>query len=361
LGGGSREDDHGMSFLRPTLEALAQRVQNDFVRHLALKTPILRRSMVGVLSRVVAGAVHGLHGHLVWASKQMFPDVSDVDFLERQAAMYGIGRKAAAFAAGPIRFTGTNGTAIPLGTVIQRADGQQYRTTAAGSISSGTATIQAVAVTAGAAGNAAANDAVALVSPITGVATAALVGTGGLTNGADAESTESLRARVLSRLREPPLGGAEGDYVNWALAVPGITRAWVYPLELGPGTVTVRVVNDDAVSIIPNSTKIDEVAAYIEERRPVTASVTVVAPVAVDLDFTIELTPDTTAVRAAVEAELRDLLRRDAAPGGPILLSRIREAVSVAAGESDNSVTAPSANVTHTTGQIAVMGEITWT
>lgn len=350
-----------MSFLRPDLEALVQRIQADFVRHLALKTPILRRSMVAVLSRVFAGAAHGLHGHLAWAAKQMFPDVSDVDYLERQAAMYGIARRAAGFATGPVRFTGTNGTAIPLGTLVQRADGQQYRTTAAGTVASGTATITVLAVTAGVAGNAAANDAVSLVSPIAGVATNALVWTGGLVSGIDAESDASLRERLLSRLREPPLGGAAGDYVNWARAVPGITRAWVYPLELGPGTVTVRVVNDDADPIIPGSGKIAEVAAYIDARRPATASVTVVAPVAVPLDFTIELTPDTTAVRNAVALELRDLLRRDAVPGGPILLSRIREAVSVAAGESDNAVAAPSGNVTHSTGQIAVMGTITWT
>jgi uncharacterized phage protein gp47/JayE len=350
-----------MSFQRPDLETLVQRVQNDFVRHLSLKTPILRRSMVWVFSRVIAGAVHALHGHLVWLAKQMFPDISDVDYLERQAALYGIARQAATFATGPIRFTGTNGTVVPSGTLIQRADGQQYRTTAAGTISSGVATVQAVALTAGAAGNAAANDAVTLVSPISGVATAALVWTGGIVNGLDAESDASVRGRLLQRLREPPLGGAEGDYERWALEVPGITRAWVYPQELGPGTVTVRVVNDNADPIIPNLAKLDEVAAYIEARRPVTAQVTVVAPVATAINFTIDLSPDTADVRAAVIAELQDLLRRDAVPSGTILLSRIREAVSVAAGESDNTVTVPNANVVSATGHIAVMGTVTWT
>lgn len=350
-----------MSFQRPDLAALIERVQADFVRNLALKTPILRRSMVWIFSRVIAGVTHGLHGHLVWLSKQMFPDTSDIEFLERQAALYGIARQAATFASGPVRFTGTNGTVIPLGTVVQRADGQQYQTLAAATVASGVATPQVRAVTAGASANAAANDAVTLTTPISGIASAATVWTGGIVNGIDAESDASLRERMLQRLREPPLGGAEGDYAAWARSVPGITRAWVYPLELGPGTVTVRVVNDDADPIIPDSGKLAEVAAYIEARRPVTAQITVVAPVAVAVNFTIELTPDTAEVRAAVTAELRDLLRRDATPGGTILLSRIREAVSVAAGESDNVVTVPSANVTRTTGQISTMGTITWT
>ena len=37
-----------------------------------------------------------------------------------------------------------------------------------------------------------------------------------------------------------------------------------------------------------------------------------------------------------------------------------REAISIAAGEVDNVLTSPSANVTNTTGAITIMGTITW-
>ena len=67
---------------------------------------------------------------------------------------------------------------------------------------------------------------------------------GGLAAGSDAETDESLRARVLRRIQKPPQGGAGYDYVAWALEVPGVTRAWVYPAEMGLGTVTVRFVRD---------------------------------------------------------------------------------------------------------------------
>ena len=99
---------------------------------------------------------------------------------------------------------------------------------------------------------------------------------------------------------------------------------------------------------------------YIDERRPVTAQVTVLAPVAVPLALTIALTPDTTAVRAAVTAELQDLLRRDAKPGGTILISRIREAISVSAGEQNHVLTVPSVDVTHAAGEMPTLGTITW-
>jgi uncharacterized phage protein gp47/JayE len=66
-----------------------------------------------------------------------------------------------------------------------------------------------------------------------------------LTGGTDQETDDELRLRVLTRIRQPPMGGDADDYVAWALAVPGVTRAWCSPLEMGIGTVTVRVMCDD--------------------------------------------------------------------------------------------------------------------
>ena len=40
------------------------------------------------------------------------------------------------------------------------------------------------------------------------------------------------------------MGGAQADYVTWALAVPGVTRAWAAS-EQGAGTITVRFLMDD--------------------------------------------------------------------------------------------------------------------
>ena len=42
---------------------------------------------------------------------------------------------------------------------------------------------------------------------------------------ADEETLESLRERLLNRLRLPPLGGSANDYVTWAKEVAGVTRS----------------------------------------------------------------------------------------------------------------------------------------
>ncbi|MCY1365321.1 Baseplate J-like protein [compost metagenome] len=124
--------------------------------------------------------------------------------------------------------------------------------------------------------------------------------------------------------------------------------------------MVVRVVCDNEPDLIPTQPVLDAVAAHIDVVRPVTAEVFVVAPEAVPINFQIQLVPDTLLVRERVTDALRDLLRREAVPGGTILRSHISEAISTAIGESDHVLVAPAANVVHAAGEIAVFGGITW-
>ena len=91
-----------------------------------------------------------------------------------------------------------------------------------------------------------------------------------------------------------------------------------------------------------------------------TAQVFVAAPIDDPLDMSIKLSPNTVATQAAVRAELADLIVRDSQPGGTILISRLRESVSLAAGESDNAIVSPIADVTRATGHMATLGNLTF-
>ncbi len=349
-----------MPFTRPDLPTLINRAEADIETRLPGADARLRRSNLNVLARVHSGAAHGLYGYLEWVSRQVIIDTADGDILERHASIWGVERKAASPAVGNITVTGTNGAIIPADSTLARSDGAQYATDAEAMIAGGVATIAVTAVEGGQAGNAAAAASLSFDTPIAGVNSTATVTASALTGGADIETDDDLRARLLARIQSPPHGGAAYDYVAWALEVAGVTRAWVYPAELGLGTVTVRFVRDDDASPIPDAAEVLAVQTYIDSLRPVTAAVTVAAPIAVPLNFTIDLTPDTAAIRAAIEAELRDLLLREAEPGATILLSHIREAISLASGENDHILTAPAANVAHTVGQMATFGAITW-
>lgn len=351
-----------MPFERPTLKELIDRVNADTEARLDGSQPRLRRSVLGVLGRVMAGAHHGLYGFIQYIADQVLPDRAEVEWLERHASLYDIQRKAAAKATGNLDLTGSNGSVVPAGTELQTADSVLYVTTAEATIASGAASVAVEASEGGVNGNQVSGVTLSFVSPVSGVDSSATVDGSGLTGGADEETDDDLRSRVISRIQQPPHGGADFDYVTWALEVAGVTRAWVYAQELGIGTVSVRFMMDDTYADgIPLAADVTAVQNYIDALRPVTADLTVVAPVAAALNFTISgLTPDTSAVRAAIEDELKDLITREAEPGGTILISHIREAISIAAGESDHVLTSPSADVTHTTGQIATMGTVTF-
>lgn len=351
-----------MPFSRPTLKTLVDRAVADINARLPEGDARLSMNILNVLAYVNGGAANGLYGYLDWLSNQILPDTAEQEFLYRWAGIWGITPKDAAPATGSVTLAGSNGATVPAGTLLQRADGQQFQTTADATVAAGTATASVVAVKAGAAGNTAAAGAVSLVSPVAGIAPAATVAAPGLTGGADVETDAALRMRLLARIQSPPHGGAANDYIGWALEVAGVTRAWVYPGELGAGTVTVRFVRDnDAGGIIPNAGAVAAVQAYLDARRPVTAQLTVVAPVAVPVNIQIQaLSPNTGAVQAAIQAELADLLLREAVPGGTIYLSHIRAAISAAAGEANHVLVSPNADVVSATGAMSTMGAITW-
>lgn len=94
-----------------------------------------------------------------------------------------------------------------------------------------------------------------------------------ITPGNDEEETETFRERYLTVLRKPSTSGNIYDYYNWAMACKGVGAAKIFPLAYGPGTVKVVVTDEDKMAATPALIK--EVKEYIEEMRPIGATVTV--------------------------------------------------------------------------------------
>ncbi len=350
-----------MPFDRPTLTDLITRTTADAQTRLSPDQPLLPVNNIAILARVLAGAVHGAHGHLEWIARQLLPDTADAELLLRHAAVWGVARLPASYAEGVVTLSGTMGALVPVGTALVRGDGARYLTIADAELG-GTWTVTVRAELAGAAGDTPAAIPLTLVSAVSGVNATGTVAAGGLTGGNEEESIAALRRRLLARIRRPPQGGCAADYVAWAFAAhPEVTRAWAYPLEAGAGSVTVRVMTDTATpNGIPSATVVAAVAAAIAPLRPVTARVIVVAPVALPLACTIHAVPDSAAVRAAITAGLTDLIQREAVPGGTLPLSHLRAEISAAAGEFDYLMTVPAADVVAPRGHITTLGSLTW-
>jgi uncharacterized phage protein gp47/JayE len=364
-----------MPFARPTLGELIARIRGDLRGRLEIGGPLLRRAMVDVLGAVWAGAVHTVYGFIDWLARQMFADTAERAQLLRKAAPYGITPLPATFATGNVTATGVNGSPILAETILKLDAATTYRVVTGQTIASGTATLPVAAVLAGAAGNLAAGAGLTFETPVPGVVAAAVVATGGLTGGDDGDDgdvgTERIRARYELRLQEPPAGGRDPDYKSWVLGAvgAGATREWVYPNENGLGTVVVRFVQDDPITgvvTLPGPTAVAAAQASIDVNRPITVrEALAAAPTSLAVAFTIHLVPDTTDTRAAVAAELVDLMTRVAEPGdvagrGKILLSAVRTAIGGADGIADYTLTVPAADVVPGVGQLPTVGVITW-
>lgn len=107
-----------------------------------------------------------------------------------------------------------------------------------------------------------------------------------LESGTEEESDDELRERYFTKVQMPSASGNIADYENWALSVKGVGRAKVWPLWNGNGTVKILILNseneiDDGI-IAPT-------ASYIEQMRPIGASVTVDTPSACNISITATL------------------------------------------------------------------------
>lgn len=350
-----------MPFARPTLATLIQRIAADLQSYLAGTNPFLRRMLLTVMGRVQGGAVHGLYGHQQWIADQVMVDKCDADTLARWANILGKPQEPAVAASGPVTCIGTETTVIPAGTVLVRSDNTQYITSADATITGGTASPTVVASMAAAAGDCAAGMSLTFASPVAGINATATVGAAGIGGGADLENIDAWRARVIARLQTPPRAGTSSDYVDWAMDVPGITRAWCFPMELGPGTVTVRVMTDKAPDgPFADAAAVAAVLAYLQSVCPVDATPYVFTPTADPLNPTIHLVPDSAANRAAVTASLNELLTREAVPGGTIPLTHFEDAIGNSVGITDFVLTSPSAAVVEPIGSMTTLGAIAW-
>jgi uncharacterized phage protein gp47/JayE len=295
-----------------------------------------------------------------------FADTTEGEWLDKCVATFGLTRKPAVKATGQVTFTGPEGTVIPAGTrlVTGGVEPIYFVTIAEATITGGTATVSAEAEEGGAKGNVAAGE-------ITSLAVGeSLFGVVSVTNpqpfdgGADEESDDDLRARFFDRVRRPATSGNANHYRQWALEVPGVGDAKVYPVANGPKTV--KVVLLDTEKTAPAQSIIDAVAAHIEEERPINADVEVVGATEVPINISATLTlaagktlaDAQTEIEAAVTDYLKSLAFVDPIVRYSKIASLILDAPSVI-DYANLTVNGGTSNITIADDSVAVLGTVT--
>lgn len=378
-----------MPFARPTLTELRARVATDVASALPGADALLRYSNLAVMAQAQAALAHGHYGYLDWIALQAVPFTATDEYLEGWAALKGVIRKPATAAIGLASFSATVGAMVPLGTAITRGDGARYATTSAVTATGTSIGLPVRATAPGALGNTDAGTALTIEASVAGILSSGAFA-GPATGGADIEGDDDLRSRMLQAYATPAQGGSVSDIVGWALAVPGVTRCWIRPDGMGPGTIVVYFMMDDAeaghagfpqggdgvaaaetrdVTATGDQLALAD-ALYVKQPQPIL--VYAVAPSQNWVTLTIAgLSSSGGAVRASIAGAVTGALLRGGVPGGVTYLSSIEAAISGVSGSAGFVITGVSAsagsispgaagNIASAPGALPVLATITF-
>lgn len=354
-----------MPYTFPTLEEEIARARDIWEAEVPGTDAQIWPNNAYVMTTLMGGQANDIKETIRWALRQRFATTADGDQLDEHAKDFGIYRRPPQPASGAVSVTGTAGTTIPSGALLYRSDGVEYEVDAAAVLTgNGTADITVTAVEAGANTNLTGFAKLNFATPISGVDNEALVDGEGLGGGADTETDDSLRNRLLLRKRFPPQGGAVHDYIFWALEVAGVTRVWVDPRAYGPGTVPVWFMTDDSTTNgIPDVVTLGNVSSYIKSKAPVGARPIVQAPEAAVMDIMISgIGLPSNELQQRISNELADVFRRSVQVSMPNATYQLQtnllwQAVARATGSSTHKIEMPN-DPDIPVGSIPVQGSV---
>lgn len=256
-----------------------------------------------IRGKAFSGLVSGLYGDQAKVNNDTYISSARPEALALKGQDLNLFPQPATAADGPqVELTGTNGTVITPGqlTFLYVPTGVLYTNTTGGTVSGGILDVAVLCSVTGQIGNVLAPDSLQVVSPPSGIGASASI-VQSIADGSDIETTDSYRARLLSREQNPPAGGNEFDYPNFAFeASPAVRTAFIRRFGRGLGTVDIyittgttdidtAVTNGLSIVRIPSGPLIALVQAYYDSHAPLTDCPVVYAPTEVSPDATVNV------------------------------------------------------------------------
>ena len=246
-----------MSLTTPATADIRDNIVAQLAASFGQAIPLLPKSFMRVLAAALAGVFVLLYKYAGFSFLQMFVQTASygatiingrtVNPLLFWGQLVGVGDLIAATPAQlSVTVTVLNQTgSLPVNTqLVGPNNGVTYLTLAGVLLNAPTVvvTVQAFADQgggggAGTIGNLNPGDTLSFANPIANVARSAVVASQVVT-GADAETVDAYRQRVIDRFQKRPQGGAYADYQEWALDAAGIINVYPYA-GTSPGTVDV--------------------------------------------------------------------------------------------------------------------------
>jgi uncharacterized phage protein gp47/JayE len=235
-----------MAYVLPTLEETHAFLIALFKVLLPDRT-VARLSFNWKLLRVLAGGVTDNHHHIHASVLDLMPDTAEKDALIRWGNLLGVTKKSATPSRkdNALRVVGVPGSAVPLGAPLTHTNtGLRFQVNGAAVVpAGGSVDVDVLAISTGAATRLNADEELTFDAAPVGLEETARLVLDLDQDGEDVESDGAYRRRVLSRFSNPPLGGAQEDFAQWALRQTGIAYAYVYPNRRGLGSVDVAALH----------------------------------------------------------------------------------------------------------------------
>lgn len=291
-----------------TVEGVKGRILDRLTTELQTREGSFTNDVIAAAAAEICECYHSMDALL----PAFYVDETSGPYIDRQAAIVGVVRKAGTLASCAVIFTGADGAAIPAGAPFYTAEGLAFYLAGAVTLAGGGGRGLLVAAEAGDAYNIGAGEIVSTLRNYPGVESYTNEAAGG---GMDPETDAALLARYLERMRRTATSGNPYHYQQWAGEVDGVGAARVVSKWDGPGTV--KVILADQAMEPATAAAVAAAGANIEAKRPVGPAVTVEAArglqMAVEAAVTIDGTTSREQVRAALEDTVRDYLRTLAA------------------------------------------------
>lgn len=209
-----------------------------------------------------------------------------------------------------------------------------------------------------------------VTTPISGLDSDGNVDFGELGGGADQESDTTLRTRFLDRVQNPIAHFNVAEITAKAKEIAGVTRVFVQEVTPSLGEVTIYFMRDDDPDPIPSAGEITTVKNNILTIKPANTDdvdVIVAAPTGVTTAFTFSaLSPNTDTMKAAITASLEQFYSESVNVGENIKEDAYRSAIfNTVDTETGNTepvftLSAPTADIIIATGEIGLLGAITY-
>lgn len=300
-----------MATQTPTTQELSASIVGAIEAQIGQSVPLLPKAFIRVLAKVLAATFITLYKYIGFIGLQLFvrtasgsPTVINgktITPLIEWGRLIGLGDPLKATAAElEIEITVENQTGfLPTGSqLLGETNGVTYLTI--GEVLLNAPTVTAIVRASadpngsggvGEIGNLDPGAVLNFANPLPNVARATTV-TQQTVTGADAETIDNYRQRVIDRFQRRPQGGAYADYAIWGEEVAGV--ASVYPYTGQPGEVDVYVESATEPDGIPTQAQLDDVFEAIEvdqsglaSRRPANAFVNVLPIVRTEFDVTV--------------------------------------------------------------------------